>query len=620
MVSNVQTQPDDPYVPPDTQPGDGAFGGSGSSGGTVLGIADMVGAVTPWRSVNFARKELGIQDYSGTWQILAVTSKSITLADPTDDNASWAALGTESTAYMSPSLRSGGQGWAGPFVIDDPDCDEIVANFFCPQGLFRHDKSGSAKSLSVTGVVEVTPCDANGNPTGPATTQSVSIVNMVDTHGTYKDTDDTIDQGPKGKTLSVTGLAPSRYSVRFRRSTPTPDYQESTWSDQLVIRDCFGLSALKPGHFGNVTTVYTISQATSGAASLKERKFNAYVTRKLPVRNPDDTFGPATAATRNVADIICAMALDPYIGGRQLNELDVPGIYATSADVASYFGFPEAAYFDYTFDQDDISFEEMVQTVAQAVFCTAYRQGSMLKLFFEKETPDSSLLFNHRNKHPGTEVRTVRFGTVDDADGVELDYTDSTGQKQTVYIPADQSATKPKSVERNGVTDSRVATLHAWRLYNRLLYQHTTVEFDATAEASQLVLNERIEIADNTRPDTFDGYVVSQEGLVLELSQPFDNAVDAHVIFLQLPTGVVDVISVTRVDDYHVTLGRAPIAALALDPNNWADVPYQLVKAVDGRPTGFLLTEKGPYDKRSVRVQAINYDPRYYQNDLDFHS
>ena len=616
------------YVPPDySPPPPDAGAGGGMGGGTWASINNITGAVTPWKVVNFAAKASTLTNFAGTYPVISVTPTQIVLGDPGDINPAWDDLGaTGETPWFSPSLSTDGMRWVGPFVIDMDDCDSVVANFVCPQGLYRINKDGEPQSQSVSGLMEVTPVNADGTPRGAATTYAITLRNSPtsDKPGFMAvfDEDREIDKSPRGQTLTVTlpAAAKGRVRVRFRRTTKLPEYKDDQFVDELSIRDCYGTGPINVPHFGNVTTVHTRIQATAQSTATKERKMQAVVTRKVPVRNADNTFGPALLPSRNAADILCAMALDPFIGGRELNEIDVNGIYATVAAIQAYFGFVEAGYFDYTFDDDNVSFEEMAQIVCQAIFCTAYRQGSLLKLFFEREEQDSTLLFNHRNKLPGSETRTVRFGVVDDHDGVEFDYRTFDGVAKTIFIPADQSAVKPKKIERAGVTDDRVAQLHAWRIWNRMRYQNTTTEFEATAEASQLVLTERIEVADNTRPDVFDGYLVAQEGMGLELSQPFNpqSGVD-YSIFIQLPTGGLDVLPVVAgVDEMHCVLQAPPSVALDFDPDKWADITYQIVGNTGARSSAFLVSEKGAFDKRSCKVQAINYDARYYANDHDF--
>lgn len=617
--NNVQLNGGGEYVPPDFDPPDAPGGGSWAD------IANIAGGVTPYKVTNFAAKASGITTFNGLYQIIDVAEKEIVLGDPDEVNDSWAALGSDETIYFSPKLSTTGFHWVGPFTVDMPDCEELVCNFTCPQGLYRFNEEGEPRAQSVSGLVEVTPVNEDGSARGAVVTFAVTLTNSPESEDgdkIFSSDDATIDKSPRGKTLRalLAGATQGLVKVRFRRTTPLPEYKDDQFTDELAIRDCYGIAPVTQDDFGNITSVHTRVQATSGMTAQKERKMQCTVTRKVLERNIDDTFGPALVPSQNAADIICHMALDPYLGGRSLAELDVPQIYAAVADGAAYFGFPEAMYFNYSFDDDNVSFEEMVQMVANAVYCTAYRQGSVLRLFLERETPDSTMLFNHRNKLPDSETRTVRFGVVDDHDGVEFDYRTFDGEAKTIFIPPDQSAVKPKKIERAGVVTEEQATIHAYRIWNRMRYQHTTVEFEGTAEASQLVLNERIEVADNTRPDIFDGHIVAQDGLVLELSQPFVPVGGVvYSIFIQLPTGGLDVIGVVAgVDEYHAVLQGATSVALPLDAENWADVVYQIVGDTDARSTAFIVSEKGAYDKRSVKLQAINYDSRYYQNDLDF--
>src|SRR5690606_13800161 len=114
----------------------------------------------------------------------------------------------------------------------------------------------------------------------------------------------------------------------------------------------------------------------------------------------------------------------------------------------------------------------------QAAFCTAYRRGNIINLSFERETTDSVLLFNHRNKLPGSETRTVRFGNADNFDGVAYSYIDPEDDAIiTRYLPDDQSAINPQDVESIGVRTHLQAYWLASRIWNTIRYQNTVTEF-----------------------------------------------------------------------------------------------------------------------------------------------
>src|SRR5690606_25490688 len=115
--------------------------------------------------------------------------------------------------------------------------------------------------------------------------------------------------------------------------------------------------------------------------------------------------------------------------------------------------------------------------IAEAVYCKAYRRGSVLRLFFERQTEDSSLLFNHRNKVPGSEQRTDQFGNAEGNDGIEYQWIDPDNDAPvTIYLPEDRSAVNPKRIESVGVRIYEQAYLHAWRAWNKIQFQDEVAE------------------------------------------------------------------------------------------------------------------------------------------------
>lgn len=520
---------------------------------------------TTFRNSNFSRTiPASSLNLNGTYNAVSVSAGTIVLTNPALVNPTWnniQGLPGGATPYGSPTISTSGERWVGPFVVDMPTCDRVLSNIVALQGMYLVTKKGKYRPRSVTVAVEITPVGSDDLPNGPSQTFNIAV------------SGDGKDRSPQGVSLWANMGFTGRCRVRARRLTYLNLETEDTIVDEVKWRDCFGTSIITQAHFGDVTTLHSLTLATSGATAVKERKLNCRATRKVLQRNTDNTFGPELVASTNAADIICHMTIDPYIGGRPSSELDVDQIYETIDEVTSYFGLAQAGSFGYTFDQENVSYEELAQSVAQAVFCTAYRQGSTLRLSFERETEDSTLLFNHRNKTPGSETRTVSFGYLNDNDGVEFDYiSPDDGSKMTLYRPADQSATKPKKLETIGVQSEEHAFLHASRAWNKIQYQNTTTQFTALSEATQLVLTERIEVTDNTRPDVFDGEILSQEGLVLELSQPFIPAPGRnYTIHLQLPSGSVEAIDIS-VSGISYALEQSPAALFDLS------IPEQITK------------------------------------------
>jgi hypothetical protein len=231
------------------------------------------------------------------------------------------------------------------------------------------------------------------------------------------------------------------------------------------------------------------------------------------------------------------------------------------------------------------------------------------------------ILFNHRNKIPKSELRTVAFGYLNDKDGVELEYVDpDDGAIVNFYLPSDQSAINPEKIRQYGVQSKLQAHFIAHRIWNRLKYQNTAIEFEATQEATLLALNDRIQVADNTRTNTFDGEIVSKDGNRLTLSQPFTfEPGKSYTIFLQnVDMTIQSVPILPGASEYEVILASDKGLRMALDLDLYARATYEIVENASERKRAFLVDEKTPRDNFVTLVKAINYDDRYYQNDKDF--
>ena len=547
-----------------------------------------------------------VRNFAGTYTVLAVSDSVIVLSSPSSVNSAWTGAGTTSTC--SATLSTSGPKWIGPFTLNETGLEQVFVNVVAQNGLYKDDGYTQVR-MDITVELELTPVNASGAAIGPAETFQATIEGSATLTST------------RAITIKANPTFTGRCKARMRRITESDLSYKGSVIDEVKWRDMFSVTPVSETHFGNVTTVQAVTYATAGALAIKERKLNMLVTRLLPTRVSGSTFSTELYPTTRVDDILSAICLDPYIGNRNPSELNFDNIYSTVADVETYFGTDKAVQFCYTFDKDDLSFEETVSSVAGAVFCVAYRRGNIINLSFERQTDDSTLLFNHRNKLPGSETRTVNFGYVNDNDGVEFEYVSPEDDAVvTYYLPEDRSSVNPKKIESIGVRSKVQAHFHAWRIWNKIRFQNVSVEFDATQEADLLVPQDRVIVADNTRPDTQDGEVRAQNGLVVTTSQPVTfEAGKSYTAFLQLYDETVESIPVTEGStEYEFVLGRAPSLPLAIDTSYYARTTYVLTADTDVRPTAFLVGEKKTKDNFTSTVIAANYDDRFYEHDTDF--
>ena len=550
-----------------------------------------------------------VWDVSGTYTILDVTDSpleplqgnNVVMVEP---KPGWAGIPEGGTGYTSPVITKVGADIVGPFVLDFRNGDTVIANFVGMNGIYKDDGTNQFAESVVIGLT-ITPVDGLDEPIGPGVEY------------TYTLTGSGIKRDSVGLTAMPT-VGTGRISVSARRISLTDKTFKGQVVDEIKWRDLYHGQVMVGPNFGNVTILRSRTVATTGALSVKERKLNLEVTREIPIGNASGVFSSTLYPTNNAAHIICEVAHDPFIGNRAPAELDYANIYATAEEIESYFNTQEAVEFCYTIDKPEMTFEETLASIAQAVFCVAYRRGRVIRLSFEKRTDDSTLLFNHRNKIPGTEQRTVRFGNDNDYDAVEYKWVNPDDDAIETLIVGEVAPVNARKIESIGVRNEKQAYFHAWRAWNKIRYQNMAIEFEATAQANLAVVNDRILVADNTRSRSQDGDIETVNGLIVTTSQELDFSTGSSwTIFLQLYDGTVEAIPVFEIPGIknQCLLEYAPALPLVTDIENYSRTKYQLVNDGAVNRTAFLMTERENQSSNTSKVTAINYSSRYYEND-----
>lgn len=549
---------------------------------------------------------IGSMDLDANYTVNAVSSSAITLANASTVNPDWDKIPelfngtTQGLNDEAIYLELVSSKWIGWFDIFKNDATHLNLNVYFPGGLWNQDSKGKTNWAWVRINVQYQIIDDNGNP-----------LSSILTHQYYS------GQVTKryGFGVSINIELPVAGNVRFR-AAKTSEHRGNNPTTDCKLKDVYLSSAYNKDKYPDVTVVRTRTVATDGALSLKERTLNCLVTRKLAV----DGTGPLVA-TKDAGQALINMALDPFIGRRSTTELDIAQIKSEIQAVNDYFGSSVATEFCYTFDDENLSFEEQAGMIASAIFCEAMRFGNKLRLKFERPQENSVLLFNHRNKVMGSEVRTFKFGIDKDYDGVELEYTSPFDDKRVTYsVPENVTLTNPLKIKSTGIRNEAVAKTRAWREWNKLQYQNVNCEFTALDESELLIRNDRILVADNTSLETQDGEITAIEGLILTCSQNVD-FVDGEQYYcqLQMSNATVDIVECVAGEfTNQVILTRPPLHPLVVDPDRYVKTLYKVVKAADTSKDVFMLSEMTPNDQMTNKLTCINYDDRYYQQDHDF--
>lgn len=530
--------------------------------------------------------------------------------------------------------------------VDDPLQTELWMNIVAPRGLYIED-GVNRKTLTETVAWFLQPCDQNGIPTASpgesgiitlkgsligGETRAVTVKIARITTGRclllvcrtsqrvrQEDVDPNVTTFFRPRTFNLAADSPIGQSGSV---TSFGDLRDTAFTgnvtDDLELAEVYSMS--RPTFVNSdCTLIHTKTIHNASAARVQERQVNCLVGRSIPTWNGAGFNSPTiNSAAEN---ILFQIMQDPFIGNRSAAEINFAGIAATFLAIRNYFGDQTATDFSYTFDDHNTSFEETVAIICNATFATPYRQGNVLNCDPDIATDNSSGLFNHRNKMPGTEARTVTFGRTGENDGVEQPYVDVDKGADT-FIPISQENGQPTVVSplQSRVVGLRFryqAAWHAYRQLARLTFQHTAVEFEATQEAATVNLKQRLLIEDNTRPDVQDGEIEDIVGLVVRTSQRVTLVGGStYTLFLYYTDGTAQGTAVTAGPDaFSLTLGSAPVMSLVTNPALGRLTKYILVRDQNATGKAFLVTEKTNNNQMTYNLTAINYSHMYYHAD-----
>lgn len=547
------------------------------------------------------------RNYSGNYTVSGVADGFI------ETNGVFPQTVTNATANIQKDELTPVTEWTDWVVLPSTSRTEVWANIVALQGMYRDD--GGRTTASVDFQIQIERLNASTlAPTGQ----------VEDVFGTISGA--VSDERAETIERVTAWVGPAR--VRARRTTQYDYDFEGTIVDEIKFADLYAVSPVSKPNFGNLTTIHTVTRATTRATIVKNRELNCLASRLIPTyngsafsatMNPDGTVASGTLnASSRIFDVLCAVALDPKIGGRAVAELDLAQMWGVQMQLEAWN--PACAQVNYTFDSDEMSFEETARIIANAGFCQAYRQSGRIRLAPDLPQSASVALFTHRNKQPKGETVTRSFASDSEYDGVSFAYSDpDTESTETIELPLDGSAINPKKFEIPGIRSFTQAWLRAQREYRKLLYQRVVVETTCTTDARALLPNSRVDIVDNTRFRSYDGEVLAQEGMVLRLSQRVAFAAgQPHSIVLMRRDGTLQGIACTEVagDPYRVVLAALPSEPVVTEGGaDGVRTIYSFASDSARAKLAYSVQKIGAPQNGYVTISAVNYAPEVYAAD-----
>lgn len=542
--------------------------------------------------------------------IKSVAAKKIELISPEAVNENWLKLinlSSQSTKVQESTvtLDKVSSKWVGWHNLYLKDAEELVLNIHFPQGLYRQNSKGGTSDDWTSVALEWQLIDINGQP--------------------YSDIQ-RFNKRYYGKTRISFGKTErvamnTMGGIRFRVCRTRADIANNVQAT-MNLKDVYLTKSLDKYYYPEFTVIQSEAIGTDGLYSIKERKLNVHCMSKIRV----DGVGNRVA-TKSIDQIFIHAALDPFIGRREIYELDVPQIKSVMQEVKSYFGSNEAAQFCGTLDDLNLSWEETAQMITSAGFCEAYRLGIVHRLYFDKPQPQATLLFNSRNKLMGSETWTYTNIIDNEYNGIEFEYTSPDDDTRITYkIPEDGSANNPMKINSTGIRSHAQAKTRAWREWNKMRFKRISCQFDGFEETNLINKSNKILNVNSVGLTTQDGEIVAVDGYVLTLSEDVYFESETQNICLQIydqesGNTLVDIVPCKATDEHdQVRLLRMPIHPLIVENGQLMPTVYNLINPHEADKTPFIVTSVKPRDANTNTVNAINYTDAYYQDDHRFFS
>ena len=549
----------------------------------------------------------GEVNLSGYYPVISVSDTTL-VVDISNNQSQWNLIGT--TAYPIDNVQ--GKHLIGPqdtytvsltdwAYINRINVERVVVNVAAANGMYK-DNGENKTRASVVVEMQYQLLDAEGQPYGPVYTKQGTVTGR--------------SQDYTGVTIYANLAAPSKVRVRMRRVTNLDLDFEGTVVDEVTYVNLYGQSIDRTPHYGNRTTVHSARKQTPRAAEVKQPQLRMVATEMVYKYLGNGVFDTVMTPNTQAVQSLIRLARDQDVGALNLTTANMDKLLAVQSEIESYFGSASAGEFCYTFDDYKTTMQDIVTTIAEAIFCTPYRRGADILLDFERPRIGPEMVFTHRSKTTATEKWTRTFNDAQVYDSLKFSYIDpDTNVKETISIPA-EGGVNTETYDSKGIRNYRQAYWAAYRRYQKNLLKKVTVSFTATEEGIFAMPGRAVSVVKGSRMAPQDGYVIAVNGLTLTLSQPvtFTPGDDHSLILKKRDGGVQSVAVVQGSHDREVVMLSAPQEAIYTG-NSALKTEFSFGNEARHNAQMILVSTVDPGDDRTVKITGINYEADFYKYD-----
>lgn len=306
-----------------------------------------------------------------------------------------------------------------------------------------------------------------------------------------------------------------RYAVQLTRRNNSSDQSIMKIENAHIVR------VRENVVFENDTIVNVSVRATEAPTGARERKYNLLATRMVisydrASKQVDYTFRPS----RSFADAVLHTWL--ITAGESEKNIDIDGLYRI------YDSLPDErlGYFDYTFDDEDISLGQRIETICNAARVTAYFDNAVLTFSREQSSEFPMTTFNRSNITGNDMKISYDMSMPSGYDGIELEYVEPVrNKKDYIRFRVDENgiteglSRTPNKIVLQGCRNRYQAMDRALLEANRLIHQRTSISLTTLADGGNVYPSDMVLIADTYDSNQQAGYITERNGEIFTTSE-----------------------------------------------------------------------------------------------------
>ena len=481
--------------------------------------------------------------------------------------------------------------WVGPYTLP------VTADRFRTNLIFQRGLKGS-----VTIRTEWWAIDSNGDEIS-GTRASADATYSADTYD-YR----------AWSVVTIPAYGTARYRVRWQRlSGAVGDGNDVAKVEQLAALRYYATKTL-PG----VTVAKLVTKATESATSYSDRKFNLIATRH--VRGLANT---TVSASRDFRRAVVHQYV--AVGGLPIADLDIDSL-TNIGDLGAL------GYFDYTFDDEDVSVGERIETICNAARVFVSRIGLQYQFRRDEAQPYPVMQLDYRNlAKSGDSVLTYNGFVPGQYNGVELEYVDPDKNVRAYVryritsagVIEAGTASRPNKMKLAGCRNLTQANNRALLECRKMLYQRQSIADTVLNDGFALRKGDLVRWVD---PNDFygddglqAGEVLAVDGLNITASEPinWNGNGTARVVFTTAEGYQTSVVTATPHDDGFTVASLPAGVYVANGSTQQLSSRYAIgvglsIDAINSAGL-YTITEIKPRADGTLDIEAAAYDSRIYE-------